>query len=139
MDTDTNPITPSSRQWISSGTLWEGEVGYSRAVRVGMLVYVAGTVAADVDGNIHCPDDGYAQTVYALGKIKSALQQAGAELRHVVRTRIYVTSMEHAADVGRAHCEILGHIRPATTMVVVSELWGEGSVVEVEIDAVIDS
>lgn len=139
MDMPANPTTPSGRQLISSGTVWEDKVGYSRAVRTGAMVFVTGTVAADTDGEVLAPGDGYAQTVYALKKVESALHQAGAALRHIVRTRMYITSMEHAKDVGLAHRELLGKIRPASTMVVVAGLWGEGSVVEIEVDAVIDS
>ena len=132
-----HPTTPPERQHISSGTVWEEEVGYSRAVRVGQLVFVTGTVGADTRGNILAPDDGYAQTKHAFAKIDDALAAAGATRSDIVRTRIYITHMNHAADVGRAHKELLGDVRPATTMVVVSELWGDGSVVEIEVDAVI--
>lgn len=121
---------------ISSGTIWEEEVGYSRAVRVGDQVFVTGTVAADEHGEIHAPGDGHAQTIFALRKIERALKDAGVALTDVVRTRIYITDMAHAGDVGRAHREVLGDIKPATTMVVVSALWGEGSVVEIEADAI---
>ncbi len=124
------------RQNISSGTVWEEEVGYSRAVRVGAHVCVTGTVAAERDGSIHAPGDGYAQTIYVLKKIAWALEAAGASVSDVVRVRIYITDMKHAPDVGRAHREILGDVRPATTMVVVSALFGEGSVVEIEADAI---
>ena len=124
------------RQHISSGTIWEEEVGYSRAVRVGCHVYVTGTVAVGDDGSIHAPGDGYEQTIHVLKKIECVLEEAGSTLSDLVRVRIYITDMVHASDVGRAHRELLGEIRPATTMVVVSALFGDGSVVEIEADAV---
>ena len=125
------------RMNVSSGSVWEAQVGYSRAVRVGSQVWVTGTVAADDDGHVHAPGDAYAQTCYALQKIAAALAEAGAELSDIVRTRIYITDMSHADGAGRAHKELLGEIMPATTMVVVAALWGEGSVVEIEADAVV--
>lgn len=127
------------RQHVTSGTPWESQVGYSRAVRTGQMIFVTGTVAADESGLIHAPGDAYEQTVYTLRKIESALHEAGGCLEDIVRTRIYITDMAHADEVGRAHKELLGRIRPATTMVCVTGLWGEGSVVEIEVDAVIDS
>ena len=125
------------RQYISSGTPWEEQVGYSRAIRVGHLVFVTGTLAADEHGQVYAPGDAFEQTCYALRKIESALVEAGSCLKDVVRTRIYITDMAYADEVGRAHKELLGDIRPATTMVCVSGLWGEGSVVEIEVDSVI--
>ena len=127
----------TKRQYISSGTPWEEQVGYSRAVRVGQMVFVTGTVAADEHGQIHAPGDPYKQTCYVLQKIGLALQEAGSDTKDLVRTRIYITDMAHADEVGRAHKELLGSIRPATTMVCVNGLWGEGSVVEIEVDAII--
>lgn len=121
----------------SSGTPWEAAVGYSRAVRIGSFVYVAGTVAADEQGRIIAPEDGYQQAVYALNKIKTALERAGANLEDVVRTRMFVTDLVLADAVGRAHQEFFGEIRPASTMVEVARLAGEGSVVEIEADAVV--
>ncbi len=122
---------------ISSGSVWESKVGYSRAVRVGNQVFVTGTVAADSQGVIQSPDDGYAQTRLVLKKIQAALETSGAALSDVVRLRIFVTDMKHAEAVGEAHREYMGNIKPATTMVIVSALWGEGSVVEIEADAVV--
>jgi len=126
-----------NRQNISTGTKWEGQVGYSRAVRVGNLIYVAGTVAVDEQGNLVGDGDAYAQTAFALRKIQDALVRAGASLADVVRTRIYVTDIDQWEAVGRAHGELFGQIRPASTMVEVSRLAGTGILVEVEADAVI--
>ena len=122
---------------IDSGSVWESQVGYSRAVRVGEQVFVTGTVAADESGSIHAPGDGYAQTEFIMRKIETALDHADASIHDIVRMRIYITDMACADAVGRAHREILGNIRPATTMVVVAGLWGEGSVVEIEADAIL--
>src|SRR5690349_3183724 len=110
------------RQNISSGAPWEAIVGYSRAVRMGPYVAVAGTTAVDELGAVMGAGDPYAQTTYILKKIEAALAQAGARMDNVIRTRMFVTNMEYWEQVGRAHGEFFRDIRPAATMVQVSSL-----------------
>jgi enamine deaminase RidA (YjgF/YER057c/UK114 family) len=128
-----------TRTLYSSGTPWESSVGYSRAVRVGNVIEVSGTVAADEHGTLIGEDDLYLQTQYILKKIEAVLLQAGAGLQHVVRTRMFVTDISRWEEAGRAHGELFGEIRPCTTMVEISRLIGEGQLIEIEATAVVES
>ena len=126
------------RQNISSGATWEEIVGYSRAVRIGNVVEVAGTTAVDENGNVVGADDPGAQTHYILQKIEKALTATGATLQDVVRTRIFVTNISRWEAVGRAHGEFFRTIKPVATMVEVSALISPELLVEIEVTAVIE-
>ena len=121
----------------SSGSKWEPVIGYSRAVRIGQSVFVSGTTASGPDGNIVGAGNPYAQTQQILKNITAALEAVGARAEHVVRTRIYLTDISRWEDVGRAHGEVFGEIRPATAMVEVARLISPEILVEIEADAVI--
>jgi enamine deaminase RidA (YjgF/YER057c/UK114 family) len=132
-----SPFTEKSmsRKNISTGSKWEPIIGYSRAVRVGNQVFVSGTTGTDANGQV--AGDAYAQSKQALANIASALAQAGVSIENVVRTRIFMTDITQWEAAGKAHGEVFGSIRPATTMVQVAKLIDPAMLVEIEADAVV--
>jgi enamine deaminase RidA (YjgF/YER057c/UK114 family) len=125
------------RETFSTGTPWEPIVGYSRAIRVGSCIYVSGTVASGVDGGILGVGDPYTQAAQAIRNIIRALESFGADATNVVRTRIYVANIDQWQEIGRAHAEVFGRFKPATTMIEVSRMITPEVLVEIEADAVL--
>jgi len=122
----------------NSKTKWEDWVGYSRAVRIGNHIYVSGTTATDENGEIVGHGDAYHQTQQALSNIEKALQQLGASIENVVRTRLFITDFGRSSEISKAYKEVFGEIRPATSMVEISRLIHHDMLIEIEAEAVLD-
>ena len=129
----------SNRTNYPSGSKWEDIIGYSRAVKIGNIIEVTGTVASDENGNTVGKNNPYEQTKYIIQKIEKVLQQAGASLKDVIRTRMFVTEISKWEDYGRAHGEFFAEIKPCTTMVEVSSLIGDEYLVEIEVSAIVNT
>ena len=127
----------SNRTNYSSGAIWEDKVGYSRAVKVGNHIEVSGTVASDENGNVIGKDDAYEQTKYILQKIEKALINAGASLKEVVRTRMFVTDISRFQEYAKAHGEFFSNIKPCTSMIEVKGLVAPGYLIEIEATAIL--
>jgi len=127
-----------SRQLISSGTVWEKKFGYSRAVKVGNLVFVAGTTAANENGEVVGKDDVYQQAIFIYKKIEKALLEAGASMQNVVRIRTFITDMKRSSEALKVQGEIFSEIRPAATIVETTALINPDLLLEIEADAVIE-
>jgi enamine deaminase RidA (YjgF/YER057c/UK114 family) len=128
----------TTRTNFSSGTKWENIVGYSRVVRIGNVIYVSGTVASDENGEIVGKNDAYEQTSFIIQKIEKYLLQAGASLKDVVRTRMFVTQIARWEEYGRAHGEYFQDIKPVTSMIEVKGLIGDDYLIEIEAEAVLE-
>lgn len=126
------------RRQVSAGAVWGPTIGYSRAVRAGNMIFVAGTAAADPDGNAIAPGDAYAQAKDVLGRIERAIRELGGTMRDVVQTRIFVTDIGRWEEVGRAHGEAFREIHPVTSMVEVRALIAPGMLVEIEAIALLE-
>lgn len=124
---------------ISSGAKWEDIIGYSRAVKIGNLIEVAGTTAIDENGNVVGANDPYEQTKFIFEKIEKALASAGASLRDVVRTRMFTTDISQWEEIGRAHGEFFREVKPAASMIEVNGLIDPGLLIEIEVTAVLSS
>jgi enamine deaminase RidA (YjgF/YER057c/UK114 family) len=128
----------ATKKLVRTGTIWEPLVGYCRAVRVGPHIAVSGSAPVDSDGQLVGPNDAYLQAKRCIEIIAAALEEAGASLQHVVRTRMFVTDISRWEEIARAHQEAFADITPATSMVEVSRLIGDGMLVEIEADAIVD-